>query len=89
VLDGILLEKAGLPAVSIVTTPFVSTGTAMAGEWGIPEYRFLDIPHPIANLTEAELERRADEVVGAVIDLLLKGQPGANGHAEPVAIPAG
>ena len=61
----------------------------MAGEWGVPEYRFLDIPHPVANLSEAELERRADEVVGAVIDLLLKGQPGGDGRAEPVAIPAG
>ena len=88
-LDGILLEKAGVPAVSIVTTPFVPTGREMASDWGVPEYRFLDIPHPIANLSDAELERRADEVLGAVIDLLLKGQPGGDGHAEPVAIPAG
>ena len=88
-LDGILLEKAGVPAVSIVTTPFVPTGRAMANDWGVADYCFLDIPHPIANLSDAELERRADEVMGAVIDLLLKGQPGGDGHAEPVAIPAG
>jgi hypothetical protein len=89
VLDGILLEKAGIPTVSIVTTPFVSTGREMAGDWGVPGFRFLDIPHPIANLGDAELDRRADAVVGAVVDLLLKGQPGGDERAEPVAIPAG
>ena len=55
-LDGILLEKAGIPAVSIVTDPFVETGREMATDWGVPEYRFLSIPHPIANLTEAEMD---------------------------------
>ena len=75
-LDGILLEKAGIPAVSIVTEPFTATGKAMAASHGVPDYRFLAIPHPIANLTEAQLNAQADALVSQVVDLLQKGQAG-------------
>lgn len=75
-LDGILLEKAGIPAVSIVTEPFTPTGHAMAESHGVPNYRFLAMPHPIANLTDAELNARADVLVAQVLDLLQKGQAG-------------
>jgi hypothetical protein len=76
VLDGILLEKAGIPAVSIVTEPFIGTGQAMAASHGVPDYRFLAMPHPIANLTEAELDARADALAPQVVDLLQRGQGG-------------
>lgn len=73
-LDGILLEKQGTPAVVIVTEPFVETGREMAADWGVPDYRFLAIPHPIANLDEAGLDARADAVVGQVEEMIRKGQ---------------
>ena len=73
-LDGILLEKAGIPAVSIVTKPFRITGKEMARNWGVPDYRFLDIPHPIANLTESELTSRAEGLMEELIQLLKEGQ---------------
>jgi hypothetical protein len=74
VLDGILFEKVGVPAASIVTDVFEGTGHAMAQSWGVPEYKFLSVPHPIANLTEAELDARARSIVPEVVRLLLKGQ---------------
>ena len=46
----------------------------MAKNWGVPDYRFLDIPHPIANLTEAELDNRAETVIDEVIKLIKEGQ---------------
>ena len=73
-LDGILFEKVGIPAVSIVTDVFEGTGRAMARSWGVPEYRFLSMPHPIANLTEAQLDQRAREIVPEVVKLILQGQ---------------
>ena len=73
-LDGILFEKAGIPAASIVTDVFEGTGRAMARSWGVPEYRFLSMPHPIANLTEAQLDPRAREIVPEVVKLILQGQ---------------
>ena len=69
-LDGILLEKAGIPAVSIVTEPFRVTGEEMAKSWGVPEYRFLDMPHPIANLTDQEIEEQVEKLLASVEWLL-------------------
>ena len=65
-LDAILMEQQGVPAVAIVTTPFRQTGEAMAVSWGKPGYGFIDTPHPIANLTSAELDARADALADAV-----------------------
>ncbi len=73
-LDSILFEKEGIPAVSIVTDAFEETGQAMALMWGIPHFKFLSMPHPIANLTEEELDRRAQEIIPKVVQLLLEGQ---------------
>lgn len=73
-LDGILFEKIGIPAASIVTDVFEQTGQAMARSWGVPAYRFLSMPHPIANLTEAQLDQRAREIAAEVVKLLLEGQ---------------
>jgi len=74
VLDGILLEKNAVPSASIITDVFEKTGRAMAEQWGVPTYKFLMMPHPIANLTEAELDRRAREIVPEIVKLLLQGQ---------------
>ena len=73
-LDGILLEKAGVPSAAIVTDVFEVTGRAMAAQWGVPYYRFLAMPHPIANLTEVQLDQRAREIAPAVVKLILQGQ---------------
>jgi hypothetical protein len=73
VLDGILFEKRGVPSAAIVTDLFETTARAMAETWGVPRYRFLSIPHPVANLTEAELDQRAREVAPEVVKLLLQG----------------
>ena len=73
-LDGILLEKHGIPSASIITDVFERTGRAMAEQWGLPYYKFLQMPHPIANLTDAELDRRAREITPEIVKLLLQGQ---------------
>jgi hypothetical protein len=74
VLDGILFEKNGVPAASIVTDVFQATGRAMAQSWGLPAYKFLAMPHPIANLSEAQLDQRAREIAPEVVKLILEGQ---------------
>ncbi|MBI4241308.1 MAG: hypothetical protein HY613_06290 [Candidatus Rokubacteria bacterium] len=73
-LDGILFEKRGVPSAAIVTDVFEATGRAMTEAWGVPRYRFLQMPHPIANLAEAELDQRAREMAPEVVKLLLQGQ---------------
>ena len=73
-LDGIVFEKVGVPSASIITDVFEKTGRAMAEQWGLPYYKFLQMPHPIANLTEAELDQRAREIAPEIVKLLLQGQ---------------
>ena len=73
-LDGIVFEKVGIPAASIITDVFEATGRAMAQSWGLPNYKYLAMPHPIANLTEAQLDQRAREIAPEVVKLLLQGQ---------------
>lgn len=75
-LDSILCEKMGVPAIAIVTDAFVETGKLMAAKWGVAEFRFLAVPHPVANLSDAELDRRADGVIDDVVKLLKEGQQG-------------
>ena len=74
-LDGILFEKRGLPAASIITDVFEATGRAMAEAWGVPDYRYLAMPHPIANLTEEQLDQRARDIVPGIVDNLLGKNP--------------
>ena len=63
-----------MPSASIVTDVFTVTGRAMARTWGLPEFRFLAMPHPIANLNPAELDARAAQIAPEVVKLLLEGQ---------------
>ena len=70
-LDGILFEKRGLPAASIITDVFHATGRAMAEAWGVPDYKYLAMTHPIANLTEAQLDQRARDIAPQIVDILL------------------
>ena len=70
-----MFEQHGIPSASIITDVFQATGAAMAKSWGLPDFRFLAMPHPIANLTDAQLDERAAAIVPQVVELLLKGQP--------------
>jgi hypothetical protein len=71
VLDGILLEMQNIPSASIITHLFENTGRAMAKQWGMPDYRFLIMQHPIANLPEELLQERAELIAPQVVAMLL------------------
>lgn len=73
-LDSIVFEQQGVPSASIVTHVFIVTGKAMARTWGVPDFKFLVLPHPIANLTPEQMDQRAAEITPQVVELLLKGQ---------------
>ena len=65
-----MMEERGVPGIALITEPFRQTGAAMAATWGLPGFRFLATPHPIAILGDKELDERADQIVPLVIDLL-------------------
>jgi hypothetical protein len=74
-LDAIMLEKAGIPTIPIITDAFDNTAKEMANLWGVPDFRFVMIPHPLGSLTPTEIEQRVDEVIAKVTSLLQQGQP--------------
>ena len=59
-----------MPAVAIVTDVFRATGEAMATSWGVPGYRFLETPHPIATLGDKDLDARADALTEQIVALI-------------------
>jgi hypothetical protein len=74
VLDSIVFEQHGVPSASIITEVFKATGKAMASTWGLPNFKFIAMPHPIANLTSTQLDERAAAILPEVVKLLLEGQ---------------
>jgi hypothetical protein len=68
--DGILLERAGVPAVSICTDSFLMSARAMAKAYGFPGYEFVTVPHPIASLDEKQIGERARDAAPEVVRIL-------------------
>ena len=68
--DLVHLERRGIPAVGIATTPFADEAVEQARLLAMPGCRMLYIPHPVQLLTGAELARRAEAIVPAVIGAL-------------------
>ncbi len=65
-----MLERAGVPAVSICTEAFVIPARAMADVLGHPGFDFVTIPHPIASLSPAEIETAVRPVIADVVRIL-------------------
>jgi hypothetical protein len=68
--DGIVLERAGIPAVSICTDAFRITAEAMAGQCGFPGYEYVVVPHPIASRTEKALTEMARAALPEIARIL-------------------
>jgi len=72
VLDAINFEKAGIPAVAVVTEPFVRTADAVAELNGMPGYRYVVVPHPFGSLDDAAVHARADAALADLERLLCR-----------------
>ena len=70
-LDAINFEKQGIPAVAVVTEPFIPTARAMAALNGLPGYPFVVVPHPFGSLDAATVRDRADAALARIEALLL------------------
>lgn len=71
-LDGIVMEKLGVPTAVVCTEPFISSGKAMALAHGFPEYPFVVIPHPINATSYEVLDDWVEDSLPEVVRLLLK-----------------
>jgi hypothetical protein len=71
--DGIVLERAGIPAVSLCTDAFRITAEAMANQMGFPGYRYVALPHPIASRTQKEIDDLARDALPDILQVLGAG----------------
>jgi hypothetical protein len=70
VADGILLERAGVPAVSICTDSFLISAQAMAQAYGFPGFEFVTLPHPLASLDEKQIQARVHDALPELLRIL-------------------
>lgn len=70
VADGIMFERAGIPAVAITSDSFAMSGQAMADVQGFPGFEFAMVQHPMASLDAAQIRERADGIYAHVLRIL-------------------
>jgi hypothetical protein len=68
--DGILLERSGVPAVSICSDAFVASARAMARVYGRPDYEFAQVQHPVSYLGQDQLRERAAAIIPDILRIL-------------------
>jgi hypothetical protein len=72
--DGIILDQAGIPTATIITSEFIVTGQAIANAAGFRDYPYLVMKHPLSSLTESELRERAQDLAQVVVKALTTGR---------------
>ena len=70
--DVIRLEKLGIPTVNVGTKAFIDESEAQARALGMPSYDGIWLPHPVAVMTDAELEELARKTVESVVRRLVR-----------------
>jgi hypothetical protein len=76
-LDAAELEHRGVPAVLLVTDPFVPLARTLVQSSGVANLRFAQIPHPIGGKPTDQMVALADQVVESVVSQLKAEVPAA------------
>lgn len=67
------LEKAGVPAVLLCTTPFMAIAKAMGSGSGRSRLRVVEMEHPLGAIPQEQVRARAQDAVDRV-ELVLRGE---------------
>jgi hypothetical protein len=70
--DAVAAERAGVPAIGVMTTQFVSAAELMGHVLGLTGYAFAVIEHPVSSATDAGLRLRAQDTIVQARSLLLR-----------------
>ncbi len=69
--DAITVEKAGKPAVVVLTDAFIPTAKSIAKIRGIAEYPYAVVTHPVGSLEDDAVMARARQALPRVLEILL------------------
>jgi hypothetical protein len=64
-------EKAGIPVVLFVTTPFLPLARQLTEGEGLKDARIVEVAHPIGGLLPVDLDDRAAEITDVVTKILV------------------
>lgn len=70
--DAVSSERAGTPALGVMTSRFVSAAELMSNVLGAPGYKFAVIDHPVSSASDMELANKAKKVVELIDELILR-----------------
>ena len=70
--DAVSSERAGTPALGVMTSRFVSAAELMSNVLGAPGYKFAVIDHPVSSASDIELANKAKKVVELIDELILR-----------------
>lgn len=65
--DTVEFEKRGIPAIAIVTSVFTNAAIHAFRSKGLDGHPFIELPHPISNLTAEEMRVVALRYTGEVV----------------------
>jgi hypothetical protein len=71
IVNAIELEKRGIPAMLVATTPFTEAVKTSAELRGMPSIKWAIVDHPVASLVPDDLRQRAEEAVRQFPELML------------------
>ena len=69
--DAIAFEERNIPTAVLATEVFLTAASAQAQALGMPTFTVISVPHPVQNLTPAEVRQRAENVIEEVVHKLL------------------
>lgn len=70
--DAVSSERAGTPALGVMTSRFISAAELMSNVLGAPGYKFAVIDHPVSSASDTELANKAKKVVELIDELILR-----------------
>ncbi len=85
--DSIAIEKSGTPVVAIGTNFFIKQGRWIADAEGLPSLRSIEIPHPLAGLSQEVIRERAGAIIEGIISgLICSGEGGTSINGNKVTL---
>ena len=70
--DAVSSERAGTPALGVMTSRFISAAELMSNVLGAPGYKFAAIDHPVSSASDTELANKAQKVVELIDELIFR-----------------
>ena len=70
--DAVSSERAGTPALGVMTSRFVSAAELMSNALGAPGYKFAVIDHPVSSASDKELANKAEKVLELIDEIILR-----------------